>query len=72
MLDQVVDFFKIDLDFKLNLMTANQSINSLSSKILIGIDKVYLLKNLILCLKMEILLTPLVSVAFHQKNKILY
>ena len=40
MLDQVVDFFKIDLDFKLNLMTKNQSINSLSSKILIGIDKV--------------------------------
>ena len=33
MLYQVVDFFDIRLDYNLNLMTKNQSLNLLSSKI---------------------------------------
>lgn len=34
MLDQVIDFFKIDIDYDLSLMTKNQSIAELSSRIL--------------------------------------
>lgn len=72
MLDQVVDFFKIDLDFKLNLMTKNQSINSLSSKILIGIDRVLSSeKPDFVFVHGDTTTTALASVAaFHRKNKI--
>ena len=40
MLYQVVDFFDIKLDYNLNLMTKNQSLNLLSSKIMTSIKKV--------------------------------
>lgn len=40
MLDQVLDFFKIVPDFDLNLMSADQSLNQLSSRILSNLDKV--------------------------------
>lgn len=40
MLDQVLDFFNITVDFDLNLMAPNQSLNQLSSKIFSKIDKV--------------------------------
>ena len=40
MLDQVTDFFEINIDFDLELMTKNQSLTSLSSKILSSLDTV--------------------------------
>lgn len=40
MLDQVLDFFEIIPDYDLNLMQANQSLNTLSSKILSKIDEI--------------------------------
>ncbi len=40
MLDQVLQFFDIQPDYNLNLMTPNQSLNSLSSKILSSLEKV--------------------------------
>ena len=40
MLDQVTDFFEINIDFDLELMTENQSLTSLSSKILSSLDTV--------------------------------
>ena len=40
MLDQVLSFFKVVPDFDLNLMTKNQSLNKLSSRILNQIDDV--------------------------------
>src|SRR4030042_5880832 len=45
MLDQVVDFFKIKPDFSLDLMTENQTLGSLSSKLLSGIDNIFLQLN---------------------------
>lgn len=41
MLDQVIDFFDIKPDFFLNLMTENQTLGSLSSKLLNGIDNIF-------------------------------
>ncbi len=41
LLDQVLDFFKIKPDFDLDLMTPNQTLNKLSSRILEGIDKIF-------------------------------
>ncbi len=40
MLDQVLDFFEIAPDYDLDLMQPDQSLNKLSSKILMGIDEV--------------------------------
>jgi UDP-N-acetylglucosamine 2-epimerase (non-hydrolysing) len=40
MLDQVLDFFEIVPDYDLNLMHSNQTLNSLSAKILFKIDDV--------------------------------
>ncbi len=40
MLDQVLDLFKIKPDYDLNLMTHNQTLSSLTSKILISFQKV--------------------------------
>ena len=40
MLDQVLDFFKIQPDFDLNLMQENQSLNQLSGRIFTEIDSV--------------------------------
>jgi UDP-N-acetylglucosamine 2-epimerase (non-hydrolysing) len=40
MLDQVLDFFEIDPDYDLNLMTENQSLGHLSSRILNKMSKV--------------------------------
>jgi len=40
MLDQVLSFFEIAPDFDLNLMAPNQSLESLTSKILIGISDI--------------------------------
>ena len=40
MLDQVLDFFEITPDFDLDLMTTNQSLNILSSRILEKIDNI--------------------------------
>ena len=40
MLDQVVRFFEMIPDYDLNLMTPNQSLNSLSSRIISAIDEV--------------------------------
>ena len=40
MLDQVLDFFEIVPDYDLDLMQANQTLNSLSAKIIAKIDKV--------------------------------
>ena len=45
MLDQVVDFFKIKIKYKLNLMTPNQSLNTLSSKILKAMEDVLKKEN---------------------------
>ena len=42
LLDQVLNFFKMKPDFDLDLMTPNQSLNKLSSRILEEIDKVFL------------------------------
>ncbi len=41
MLDQVLDFFEITPDFDLDLMTPNQTLNGLSSRIFAEMDKVY-------------------------------
>ncbi len=41
MLDQVIDFFELKPDFFLNLMTENQTLGSLSSKLLNGIDNIF-------------------------------
>jgi UDP-N-acetylglucosamine 2-epimerase (non-hydrolysing) len=41
MLDQVLDFFEIVADYDLNLMQANQTLNSLSANILLKIDAVF-------------------------------
>lgn len=41
MLDQVLDFFEIVPDYDLNLMKKNQSLNTLSSRILEKIDSVF-------------------------------
>lgn len=40
MLDQVVDFFKLKIDYDLKLMKKNQTLSSLSSNILSGLDEV--------------------------------
>ena len=45
MLDQVLDFFEIKPDFDLNLMIENQTLNSLSSKILNDIDIILKVQN---------------------------
>jgi len=42
MLDQVLDFFEIKPDYDLDLMQARQTLNGLSSKILLKIDEVLL------------------------------
>lgn len=42
LLDQVLDFFKIIPDFDLDLMTPNQTLNELSSRILKDIDKIFI------------------------------
>ena len=42
LLDQVLDFFKMTPDFDLDLMTANQTLNKLSSRILDGIDNIFI------------------------------
>jgi hypothetical protein len=39
MLDQVINFFELKPDFFLNLMTENQTLGFLSSKLLDGMDK---------------------------------
>ena len=41
MLDQVVDFFNIQIDYELKLMTPNQSLNQLSGKILNSLKDVF-------------------------------
>ncbi|MWW24819.1 non-hydrolyzing UDP-N-acetylglucosamine 2-epimerase [Algibacter lectus] len=41
LLDQVLDFFKMKPDFDLDLMTPNQTLNKLSSRILEGIDIIF-------------------------------
>ena len=40
MLSQVLNLFKIDTDFDLNIMSKNQSLNEISSKIFKRIDPV--------------------------------
>lgn len=45
MLDQVLDFFEIITDYDLNLMQPNQSLNSLSAKILSKMDTVLMTEN---------------------------
>ena len=40
MLNQVIDFFKIKVDYDLKLMTKNQTLNSLSSKIISSVDDI--------------------------------
>lgn len=40
MLDQVLEFFEITPDFDLNIMKANQSLNEISSRIFIKMDKI--------------------------------
>ena len=40
MLDQVVDFFNISIDYDLKLMTKNQTLTSISSKILNSLDDI--------------------------------
>lgn len=40
MLDQVLEFFEIQPDFDLKLMQPNQSLNSLSARILLAVDEV--------------------------------
>ncbi|WP_281613892.1 UDP-N-acetylglucosamine 2-epimerase (non-hydrolyzing) [Flammeovirga sp. SubArs3] len=42
MLKQVFTFFKIKVDFELNVMTKNQTLSSLSQKIILGLDKLFL------------------------------
>ena len=39
MLDQVINFFNININYDLGLMTKNQSLNQLSSKILISLKQ---------------------------------
>jgi UDP-N-acetylglucosamine 2-epimerase (non-hydrolysing) len=41
MLDQVTNFFELKPDFFLNLMTENQTLGSLSSKLLDGMDNIF-------------------------------
>ena len=45
MLDQVLDFFELVPDHDLNLMQHNQTLNELSSRIFLEIDKVFKLEN---------------------------
>ena len=45
MLDQVISFFSIEIDYDLNLMTKNQSLNHLSAKILTSLKKVFEKEN---------------------------
>ncbi len=40
MLDQVVDFFKVDIDYDLDLMKPNQNLHNLTSEILVGLRSV--------------------------------
>ncbi len=40
MLDQVLDFFKINVDYDLDIMEPNQTLNSTSGKILLQMDKI--------------------------------
>ncbi|AUC82087.1 non-hydrolyzing UDP-N-acetylglucosamine 2-epimerase [Lacinutrix sp. Bg11-31] len=42
LLDQVLHFFKMTPDFDLDLMTPNQTLNMLSSRILEGIDNIFI------------------------------
>lgn len=42
MLKSVIDIFSINIDFNLNVMEENQSLSSLTAKILIKLDEVYL------------------------------
>jgi UDP-N-acetylglucosamine 2-epimerase (non-hydrolysing) len=41
MLDQVLSFFKVIPDYDLNVMTPNQTLSQLSSKILINMEKIF-------------------------------
>ena len=50
LLDQVLQFFKIVPDFDFDLMTPNQSLNILSSRILNGIDALFLREQIDLVL----------------------
>ena len=45
MLEQVINFFELKPDYFLNLMTENQTLGSLSSKLLNGIDNIFLQIN---------------------------
>ena len=54
MLDQVVDFFNIKIDYDLGLMSKS-NLSQLSSKILSSLDEIIKKGNLIIFLFMEIL-----------------
>ncbi len=72
MLDQVLSFFEIVPDFDLDLMLPNQTLNSLSSKILIEIDKILVSEkpNLVL-VHGDTTTSAIVSIAaFHRNIKV--
>ncbi len=41
LVDQVINFFDIKVDFDLNVMTNNQSLSDITSKILMSMSKIY-------------------------------
>lgn len=72
MLDQVLNFFKIDVDYDLNLMKKNQTLNKLSSRILSQLDIVLedFMPNLILVHGDTTTAMISTVAAFHKKIKI--
>lgn len=72
MLDQVLDFFEIEPDFDLNLMTKNQGLNLLSSNILLKIDKLFEIeKPDLILVHGDTTTSSMASIAaFHKKIKV--
>lgn len=72
MLDQVLDFFEIIPDYDLNVMTSRQSLNSLSSSILLNLDKILETENPDIILVQGDTTTAFIAAfaSFHKKIKI--
>src|SRR5690606_6943419 len=72
MLDQVLEFFEIVPDYDLNVMTPNQSLNSLSSSILLKLDKILETENPDLMLVQGDTTTAFIAAlaSFHRNIKV--
>jgi UDP-N-acetylglucosamine 2-epimerase (non-hydrolysing) len=70
MLDQVFDIFKVDPDVSLNLMTSNQTLNGLASKLTSNIDSILLQNNYNGVIVQGDTLTAMISAMVAFNNKI--